>query len=669
VNRARTLGVTASLSYSDERYAQNDYEIAYFAKSIAPVNTIPGITNQAISEFDQRFRHINKESFGGNLNFDYKVGDLTQVYAKLFHNGSDTEANRFRLRQRGFAALAATSTDLRATGAEARITRRLDRIHTDRLNDRIAVGGKTKLSAGTLDYEVNYGVAELDATLRRYQFETAASALRRNIDWVVDRAEPLYPKITFTNRATGENSLFRTQDMALNQIRLQATKGGDKDLVARLDYATDQQLGTLPVQLKFGAKYRGKDRKLDGSIDDFAPAPAPNQATFTGNFEPRRIFEGRVATFGPFPVLDDVFTYFNNNRAGFANANADESTVVEISRYTASEDITSAYGMATAQFGKLQAIGGLRYEDTQVSYTFRPTPATRANGRSSYGNLFPSLLLNYRFNRNVVWRNSWTNTISRPDYGDLIPYESNFDPEGVLNLDSGALARVFRGNPKLKAQKSMNFDTSLEWYFQPTGMLSVALFKKSIKDFIYKGVTRESRPPIIVALYQNLNGADQDITGTELTWAQALPMLPGPFSGLGFSVNATFIAGESEFPTLNVTTGATGKRTEDFVPSQPKRVYNAQIYWEKYNITARVAVNYIDEFVREVGGLAGQVTNNDATRWDAQLSYKVTRHLTVFVDAKNLTREGKRWYDSTPNRPEELEYSGWNGAAGVRFRF
>jgi TonB-dependent receptor len=669
VNQARTLGVTAALSYSDERYGQNDYEIAYFDKAIAPVNTIPGITNQGISEFDQRFRRINKESFGGNLNFDYKVGDFTQVYAKLFHNGSDTEANRFRLRQRGFAALTATSTDLRATGAEARITRRLDRILTDRTNDRIAVGGKTKLTAGTLDYEVNYGLADLDATLRRYQFETASSALRRNIDWVVDRAEPLYPKITFTNRATGENSLFRTQDMALNQIRLQYTKGEDKDLVAKVDYATDQKLGTLPVQLKFGAKYRGKDRKLDGSIDDFAPTTAPTQATFTNNFEPRRVFEGRVATFGPFPVLDDVFTYFNNNRAGFANANADESTVVEISRYTASEDINSAYGMATAQFGKLQAIGGLRYEDTKVSYTFRPTPANRGTGGSSYGNLFPSVLLNYRFNRNLVWRNSWTNTISRPDYGDLIPYESNFDPEGILNLDSGSLSRVFKGNPKLKAQKSMNFDTSLEWYFQPTGMLSVALFKKDIKDFIYKGVTRESRPPVIVALYQNLNGADQDITGTELTWAQALPMLPGPFSGLGFSVNATFIKGESVFPTLNVTTGATGKRTEDFVPSQPKRVYNAQVYWEKYNVTARVAVNYIDEFVREVGGLAGQVTNNDATRWDAQLSYKITRNFTVFVDAKNLTREGKRWYDNTPNRPEELEYSGWNGAAGVRFRF
>ncbi len=670
VNAARTLGITATISYSDEKYGQNDYEIAYFDKAIAPVNTIAGITNQGISEFDQRFRRIDRTNVGGNLNFDYKLGDSTQVYMKFFHNGSETESSRWRLRQRGFAAFAATSTDLRATGAEARITRRLDRTLSERANDRVALGGKTKLPGGALTYELNHGAADLSARARRFQFETASAALRRNIDWVVDRTDPLYPRVTMTNRATGENSLFRTQDLALNQVRFHTVKGSDEDLVARLDYEFDQRIGELPMQWKVGAKYRGKDRTLDGEIADYAPVgTAPTQATFGGSFEPRNLFVGRIATLGPYPELDGVFNTVAQNPAAFTFVPGDESTLLAISRYSASEDISSAYAMGTAQFGKLQTIAGLRYEKTKVDYTFRPAPATTASGGSSYDNAFPSVLLNYRFNRNVVLRGAWTNTLSRPDYGDLIPYESSLDPEGLLNLDSGALTRVYKGNPNLKAQKSMNFDASLEWYFQPTGMLSVAVFKKRIKDFIFKGVTRESRPPIIVALYQNLNGGNQDIDGTELTWAQALPMLPGPLSGLGFSVNATFVRGESEFPTLNVTTGVTGKRTEDFVPSQPKRVYNAQVYWEKYGFTARVALNYIDEFVREVGGLTGAVTNNDATRWDAQISYRINKNLTVFVDGKNLSREGKRWYDNTPNRPEELEYSGWNGAAGVRMRF
>jgi outer membrane receptor protein involved in Fe transport len=63
------------------------------------------------------------------------------------------------------------------------------------------------------------------------------------------------------------------------------------------------------------------------------------------------------------------------------------------------------------------------------------------------------------------------------------------------------------------------------------------------------------------------------------------------------------------------------------------------------------------------------VTNNDATRWDAQLSYRINRNFTLFVDAKNIGNETKRWYNSTPNRPEDLDYIGWDGAAGVRFRF
>src|SRR5688572_26757151 len=216
--------------------------------------------------------------------------------------------------QRGFAAFAANSTDARATGAEARIRRRLDNTTTERDNDRVALGGKTKLPDGTLSYEVNYGLATLDANSRRYQFETASAALRRNIDWTVDRQDPQFPRVTFVNRATGENSLFRTQDMALNQLRFHYVTSDDEDLVAKLDYDFDQNVGSLPIKWRVGAKYRGKERDLDGSIDDYVPSgTAPLQSAFTGNYEPRNAFEGSVATFGPFPHLSDVFGFYNQN--------------------------------------------------------------------------------------------------------------------------------------------------------------------------------------------------------------------------------------------------------------------------------------------------------------------------------------------------------------------
>lgn len=671
VNQARTLGITGTLSYSDENYGQQDYEIAYYDKSSSTVSAITGVTDQAISEFDQRYRENHKQSLGGNLNFDFRpAGSTTQVYLRLFHNQSDTDSDRWRLRQRGFSRFTATSTDQLASGTEARLTRRLDEIETERRNDRIALGGKTELADGTLSYEANYGDAALDAHSRRYQFETASSSLRRTINWTVDRSDPTFPVVTMVHNSTGENILDRTQDLALNQLRLQNIDASDKDLVAKLDYEFNRPVAQLPLDWKFGAKFRGKDRSLDGTLDDYDPAgTAPRQNAYASSFTPTKLFDGKIASLGPFPSMDAVFADFYANPSNWVLNNTDESQVVAISRYDATEDISSLYGMTTAKFGKLETIAGLRYEKTQVDYTYRPTSTTRAKGSSSYDNLFPSLLANYRFTKNLILRAGWTNTITRPDYGDLIPYESNLDPEAIEDLDSGALVRIFQGNPNLRAQKSMNWDAALEWYFQPTGMLSASVFHKDITDFIYKGVQTETRDSILYAIYQNKNGADQTINGIELTWAQSLSMLPAPFDGLGFSLNATFIDGESTFPTLNVTTGVTGTRTEDFIPLQPKRVYNAQVYWEKYGFTARVAFNYIDEYVREVGGLSGAVTNNDATRIDAQLSYRINNNWTVFVEGKNLTEEVKAWYSNKPSRPEEYEYTGWNASGGIRFRF
>lgn len=671
VNHARTLGVTGTVSYSDENYGQQDYEIAYYEKAGSPVETIAGVTDQAISEFDQRYRESNKRSLGGNLNFDFRPANSTsQLYLRLFHNQSDTESDRWRLRQRGLTRFTATSTDQLASGTEARLTRRLDDIDTERRNDRIALGGKTAVADGTLSYEANYGDAALDANSRRYQFETASSTLRRTIKWTVDRSDPVFPIITMVQNTTGENILDRTQDLALNQLRLQNIDASDKDLVAKLDYEFNRPVANLPLDWRFGAKFRGKDRSLDGSLDDYDPAgTAPRQNAYDSVFTPTNLFDGRIASLGAYPDIGAVFADLYANPANWVLNNTDESQVVAISRYDATEDISAAYGMATAKFGKLETIAGLRYEKTKVDYTYRPTATTRAQGGSSYDNFFPGLLANYRFTKNLILRAGWTNTITRPDYGDLIPYESNLDPEAIEDLDSGALVRVFQGNPNLRAQKAMNWDAALEWYFQPTGMLSVSVFHKDITDFIYKGVRTESRPPVLYAVYQNQNGADQTINGTEISWVQSLSMLPAPFDGLGFSLNTTFIEGESTFPTLNVTTGVTGTRTEDFIPLQPKRVYNAQVYWEKYGFTARVAFNYIDEYVREVGGLSGAVTNNDATRIDAQVSYRINNHWTVFVEGKNLTEEVKAWYNTKPSRPEEYEYTGWNASGGVRFRF
>ncbi len=73
----------------------------------------------------------------------------------------------------------------------------------DNLDLALAHHIEQKLADSTLSYEVNYGEAEMDGQAQRYQFETASAALRRTIDWTVDRratspvtGEPQYAHYT-----------------------------------------------------------------------------------------------------------------------------------------------------------------------------------------------------------------------------------------------------------------------------------------------------------------------------------------------------------------------------------------------------------------------------------------------------------------------------------------
>ncbi len=149
-----------------------------------------------------------------------------------------------------------------------------------------------------------------------------------------------------------------------------------------------------------------------------------------------------------------------------------------------------------------------------------------------------------------------------------------------------------------------------------------------ISDLIFRSQWKNPGEPFTL-YFQERNGSSGRATGLELSWQQALSFLPGPLDGLGVNVNATFIRGSSELDELVPGTMASYRKfTVDFLPEQPKRVYNAQVWWEKYGVSARVAFNYIGEFVRTSGGLTSFSMNDAATRVDCSLSYRLNRRFT-----------------------------------------
>eukprot|EP01041_Mallomonas_annulata_P041498 gene41498-65590_t len=150
--------------------------------------------------------------------------------------------------------------------------------------------------------------------------------------------------------------------------------------------------------------------------------------------------------------------------------------------------------MAGTRWRQLRAVGGLRFEETEVAgrgfvrartlatVAAVPDPVARArldynNPRSiegRYSNTFPGAYLTYNFSRSFLARANWSNSIGRPPFANLVPREDVNDQTQTLTV----------GNPALKPQFAENIDFTLEYYFEPVGALSVGVFRKELKDFI-----------------------------------------------------------------------------------------------------------------------------------------------------------------------------------------
>lgn len=691
LNQARTFGVSATLTYRKEDRSLNEYEISYYQPNAIPVGTsgsgtpmaLPAVGVEGMDQFDTRLTDRTTEKFGGTANFDWKLSPTTELHLRTFYNRNEDESIRYRSRIRGMARWNATSTNVRASGGEARFTRLYDNRANEQDVYRLSFDGKTKLDSGRLDYGIIYGDSTLKGSMIRHTFDTPSSTERRRYDWSWDRSDPWIPRVIVTHRDTGRSAFeHNPTDNRLSAIRFHRGQDEESDLTSRLDYLFNQSIGGRSVDWKVGAKFRGKERQSRPSLIDYgAPTTGAlmrTEADFTPIAEPRNLFLGTMPTAGRYYSQKEILAHFEANRAAFTTPSGEELRRLEARKYDAAEDILAGYAMGSTKFDRLEVIAGVRWEQTETSYTWVTAPGGPRSGGNRYDDLYPSVVFNYRFNKNVVVRAAWTNTLSRPSYGELVPYDSPDDTAP----DVGGTApgefpvtyvKRFLGNDKLRAQQSENFDLSFEYYFQPTGVLSVALFRKDITDFIYRNQT--VIPPATpggttTLIFQNRNGSRGKVNGLEISWQHALTFLPGPLAGLGLNINATFIDGSSTFiETAVAPPHARISVKQDFLPSQPERIYNAQLWWERYGFTARVAVNYTSSFVRDSGGLTGSSINPSAERWDASLSYRINERFTVYAEGKNLTEEVKAWYAGTPNRPEEWDFTGRIFTGGIRFRF
>jgi TonB-dependent receptor len=378
-------------------------------------------------------------------------------------------------------------------------------------------------------------------------------------------------------------------------------------------------------------------------------------------------------------------------------------------------------------------IAGIRYDQTTVdSAALVPVPTgtrwvsanefsvvyasqsdfTRFKG--SYQNWLPAVDFDVEPIDGVKLRASYSHTITRADYASL---------QGGRTIDSNPRiggGTGSQGNPGLIPYKSKNIDVSAEWYYSPESYISVGYFNKDVSNFISNtqintpafNLRNPAAGPRYRAAVAALGTTDairvrdyilrtypQSSTVTGSTTVGGVSYLTGdifgvaeddlfnfqitqPFNsdqtanihgwefavqhrfwetGFGTILNYTIVRGNALYD--NTVDPAVGQ----FALPGLSDSANAVLYYDKSGLQARVAYNWRDEFY--AGGAFDPTYVEAYGQIDASASYEFIRGLTGFVEAINLTGEGRRGHRRSENfvtfaQPGYARYS-----AGVRFTF
>jgi TonB-dependent receptor len=327
------------------------------------------------------------------------------------------------------------------------------------------------------------------------------------------------------------------------------------------------------------------------------------------------------------------------------------------------ETVTAGYLMGRLRVERLQVVAGVRVEETDVDALGRltdprnPGVTTTRVGRD-YGEAFPSVHFRYEARRNLRLRASYSTSMARPSIAQITP-------NTTINYVSEV---VTQGNPGLSPQYSKNYDVSLEYYFEPAGVLSVGAYQKDLSGYIF---TRTSEigsgtgngfggDLVGFDLRTSTNGGSARIRGVEINYSQSLNFLPRPLNGLSAFANltvlrsrGTFDEGESELANYVPRTGNLG----------------LSYSWRK--LQCQVAANYqaAHLFMFNSNPLLRQYRDRNWTL-DVNAQVRFRPWLTVFADVTNLLNEWPNIYNGQDARRNLFsEVFGSRLSVGVSGRF
>jgi len=170
--------------------------------------------------------------------------------------------------------------------------------------------------------------------------------------------------------------------------------------------------------------------------------------------------------------------------------------------------------------------------------------------------------------------------------------------------------------------------------------------------------------PAIYTVSQQINGPKATVKGVELAWQHVFGS-----SGFGFNANATFVGTNRPYDPKDISLSG-------FAITGLANSANFVGFYDKHGLEARVALNWRDEYLLQFG--QGQNNSafgaeptfvNSSLQIDFSASYQITKNISVFAEALNLTNETQSTHGRFDNQLLDVFAYGRRFTAGARFRF
>ncbi|MBO9623419.1 MAG: TonB-dependent receptor [Sphingomonas sp.] len=694
------LGISFNASYNANYVQQDRLQVDWSYLTNGRV-----IPYQVMWRPGPKFTH----RIAANLATDYKITDDLTLSLRGSYSFYDVEYfNQYTYLIFGTTTTTRATADSSPTHIVVNPNGTNTRLHTQ-YSHRYA-GTPAKLVAPKLEYKGETWEAALRGSYSTSEFnfrDNSKGFFQRTDSWLtrigftLDRASADSTEWYLTQtagRSWSDPANFNRDDDIGNNVRTSESDarnvmyGGNLDLKKKLD------IDSARITLMGGLGARSNDWKTnEGSYDQFQYVGPSGNLAQTGadavipwtqnyDFQILGFDAGNLnaqgwradSNYAMYDIYKAHPEYFVADELGNLKRDLDNNKRVK-------EDIYSGYLEFQTRIGAAAFDFGLRYEKTKTAAQVADTrtiaevaaagfgvnaartAATTVDGllyqynggtyttrRGEYDDWFLSGGIKYDITENLVAQFAYSQSILRPDYGNL---------GGVVSINDDSLT-VTVPNPQLKPEHSTKFFGRLEYFLEPSGIVAVSAYKLDIKDMQVTGITVNPEDvgydPNDYAGYvfrsaQNAPGISTN-NGVILEYDQQLTFLPGVLKGLGLRGSVTFVDPDGERVNM------------------PKTAANWGLRYRRGPVDFQLSGNWQGKYRTSALSNTATTANNgilyhaDRELWNVSASYKVNRNFEVMLAGRNIFNAPDVIYSNVPDRLQQYSIYGsmWNlGVKGV----